>query len=82
MLNGNKISMTMALLNPTESRRTEKHRPKSCEIITQKSEWKRSFENRKSVFEQSSSHPLDKKFSSSITLDKQSHHTNHGSKEV
>ena len=72
----------MALPNVVDSRRSGKLRPKSCEIVTQKSEWKRSFENRKSVFEQSCSHPLDKKFASSIMLDKQSHLTTLGSKEV
>ena len=72
----------MALPNTPDARSTEKLRPKSCEIVTQKSEWKRSFENRKSVFEQSSSHPLDKKFASSLILDTQSHLTSLENKKV
>ena len=62
-----------ALPRRFESKRTDKIRPKSCEIVTRKSEWKRSFENRKSFFEQSTPppHPPEnKRCVSSITLDK------------
>ena len=72
----------MALPLRPDSKRIGKTRPKSCEVVSQKSEWKRSFENRKSVFEQSCSPLLDKKFASSIVLDKQSKMTTLGSKEV
>ena len=62
-----------ALPRRFESKRVDKIRPKSCEIITRKSEWKRSFENRKSFFEQSTPPPHaheGKRCASSINLDK------------
>ena len=62
-----------ALPRRFESKRTDKIRPKSCEIVTRKSEWKRSFENRKSFFEQSTPppHPPEnKRCGPSINLDK------------
>ena len=62
-----------ALPRRFESKTGDKIRPKSCEVITRKSEWKRSFENRKSFFEQSTPppHPPEnKRCVSSINLDK------------
>ena len=59
-----------ALPRRFESKRTDKLRPKSCEIVTRKSEWKRSFENRKSFFEQSTPPPYPPENKRSINLDK------------
>ena len=72
----------MASSRRFDSKRIEKVRPKSCEIARPKSEWKTSFENRKSVFEQSDPHPLSKKSTSFILLDKQTPCTNRRHKEV
>ena len=58
----------MALSRRFDPKRSEKIRPKSCEIVREKSEWKRSFQDRKSVFEQSSPSPFDNKSVSSARL--------------
>ena len=49
-----------------------KVRPKSCEIISAQSEWKTSFENRKSVFEQGQ---LSSSNQNTVTLQKDSQTT-------
>ena len=59
-----------ALPRRFESKTGDKIRPKSCEVITRKSEWKRSFENRKSFFEQSTPPPYPPENKRSINLDK------------
>ena len=46
----------------------DKMRPKSCEIVREKSEWKRSFQDRKSVFEPPSLDPSPYKSMSSARL--------------
>jgi len=45
-----------------------KMRPKSCEIVREKSEWKRSFQDRKSVFEPPLIEPSPNKSMSSARL--------------
>ena len=62
----------MALSGQNDLNRFKKARPKSCQIVRQKSEWKQSFENRKSIFEPPCSHPINRKCASAVILDKQS----------
>ena len=64
----------MALPYRVERKKGDKIRPKSCEIVRTKSEWKNSFENRRSVFEQSPSQPLG--YASRSTVIKKQIHSN------
>ena len=61
----------MALPYRVQSKTGGKMRPKSLEIARTQSDWKSSFENRKSVFEQNASQPLNRKYVSSMFLEKQ-----------
>ena len=58
----------MALSRRFDPKRAEKMRPKSCEIMREKCDWKSSFQDRKSVFEQPFCEPLNNKSISSARL--------------
>ena len=58
----------MALSRRFDPKRAERMRPKSCEIVRDKSDWKSSFQDRKSVFEQPLCEPLHNKSISSARL--------------
>ena len=61
----------MALPYRLQGKKGDKIRPKSLEIVGTQSDWKSSFENRKSVFEQNPPQPLRRKYVSSTFLEKQ-----------